>query len=201
MKYISIIASVALVSSVAVAKVSIDFNNAFSPGNPVFTTDGSSAVAYDDLFMVFWSSDQSVAGFNNADPTSPSGDELLGAYQMADDAFFAGNINIGSRDYYGENYGRGVDGLVGGYVYIAFFDMAYADYSGSVAAGTSYGLAPSSAFGALVDADPDSGPTPQPQEIFPDGSGPYQYVPEPASAMLGLFGVGVILYRRWRDRR
>jgi len=28
-----------------------------------------------------------------------------------------------------------------------------------------------------------------------------QVVPEPATAMLGLFGVGVIVYRRWRDRR
>jgi hypothetical protein len=193
-----------LASSVAVAgfgKISINFNTA----SETFYTDSSytTPVDYDNLFLAFWSSDSDTSGYNVSDPTNPTGgDKLLGAYQMNTANTVDGYVffPVFPTEYDGNNYGLGTDGLVGGYAYIAFFDMAYSTYSGSVPQGTAYGLAPSTLLGPLADADPATGSPPQPDQMF-TGSEKYHLVPEPASAMLGVFGVGVILYRRWRSRR
>jgi hypothetical protein len=194
----------ALVSLMAVAgfgKISIKYPKAAE----TFYTDDSytTPVNYDNLFLAFWSSDADTSGYNISDPTNPTGgDILLGAYQMNTANTLDGYIYPVPfpADYDGNDYGLGTDGLVGGYAYIAFFDMAYSTYGGSVPPGTAYGLAPSTMLGPLADADPAIGTSPPADEMFP-GSEKYHLIPEPASAMLGVFGVGVILYRRWRSRR
>jgi hypothetical protein len=186
-----------------VAAASAKMSVSYDTSSARFQNDGGTDLTAGFLFMAYWSSDQSASGFNTADPTAPSGDIFLGAYDSDPTNLNAdGNILLLSAvDYDAASY-SGVSSFNNGYVYAAVFDYAYSSYGGSVPGGTYYTLAPGTPVGPTEDAATN----PQPVLIGPEfDNGTFQtssqVVPEPASAMLGVFGVGVILYRRWRSRR
>jgi hypothetical protein len=199
MKKAIVFLAIASLAVAASAKMSVSYNTSSAR----FQNDGGTDLTAGFLFMAYWSSDQSTSGFNTADPTAPSGDVFLGAYDSDPGNFnLDGNILLTSSpvDYDAASY-SGVSSFNNGYVYAAVFDYAYSSYGGSVPGGTYYTLAPGTPFGPTEDSG-----SPTPVNIggqFDAGtfSTSSQVVPEPASAMLGVFGVGVILYRRWRSRR
>jgi hypothetical protein len=181
-----------------------------SPANTsvTFTTASAStlkdhnnaALGINQLFLVYWTADASLSGFNSIDPLAPTGGDLL-------------LVNPASAGFgYDSSAGPNIAGQLtgnasvaftgayeGGFVYIAMFEMAYVASPLSIAAGTYYGLGPISA--AL--------PTVPPSPAYQYGNlitavSPLttnlQVVPEPSTVALMLAGLGVLGFSRIRRK-
>ncbi len=195
---------VALLSFIAVvgqASISVDF----STTQETFKDSGGDWLM-DNLFMAFFSADQSFSGYTAGSPETPSGNDVfLGAYSSnptGAPVFIAqGNIVMSAPLSYDEasyTLPAGVTTFTGGYVYVAVFDLLFASYAGSVPGGTEYVLAPLTAAGpAQTYVTTDLGTILTP---FKGDTNIYQTVPEPAAMLFVAVGALVLGFRRLRGR-
>jgi MYXO-CTERM domain-containing protein len=107
----------------------------------------------------------------------------------------AGRISSGSLTY--PTYS-------GGYAYIAVFDMLYSAYAGSIPVGTKYALGPISSLTTPLPESPPATVFDYGALILPAPNGPLvtsaSVVPEPATGLFALAGLGVLAFRRMRQR-
>jgi len=180
----------------------------------VFHDELGNRLAVDSVAVLYWTSSASFidpgssplssphAIFNNADPTVPTGGDLLLAVFPTTGSAFGGaghilNPSFSSAWFSSEKYG--VD-LPSGYVYLAVFNLSRIDYmEKGIPAGTFYSLVPAQPFN-VVDK---SGPIDMPDKvgIAVAKDGPYtmthQTIPEPGTiALLGLAGLALLIRRR-----
>lgn len=159
----------------------------------------NSNIAMHQTFIAYWSLDQSLSGFNNADPLNPTGgDIVLGAFDITAGAAAGGRITGHTADA----FGAGTAAYSPGYVYIAVFEYAFASYSGSIASGTYYGLGPIYSQ-SLTQQFPTPGTVDnygqQITAIAPVTTS-LQVVPEPSTVALMLAGLGVLGFSRIRRK-
>jgi hypothetical protein len=187
-----IIACISVVFCTASSHALIAIN--WNSGTPAYENDGTSFLADTDTLAIFIS-DDSTSSYDGSDPSfsaAAGGDTFVDVEQLdSQELPLVGYISSGVINYDGTTYNNK-------YWYAVVFDYTYNSSLTSVPAGTWYRVGTLSSI-----AIPDGHPT---VSIDVTGSAAgwnmnEQVVPEPATAMLGLFGVGVIVYRRWRDRR
>ncbi len=199
------LAGVAVCIPAANAEIRISWN---SPGSTFFLPGGV-PWPNSSLFLAFWSPD-ATAGFDPANPTVPvGGDIFLGARNShpIGGTSVARITGYGGGDELNEStYGLPPDTLQSGYVYIAVINMPFASYTGpsSIVPGTLYTLAPGipvAPQGGLSDAWPPSGPPPPPDVVDYRGLTyvlSSSIIPEPGTAVLGLFGLAAVGWARRR---
>lgn len=196
-----------LITSVnAMAYTQINFQTDLSdgagglPANDALysSADNSTPLSANSLFLVYYSLDNSVSGFNNVNPLAPTGDEYIGAFTTGQ---YAGEIQYNTGVTLGT---QGSLGYGGGYVYVAVFNVSYTGGELPSLAGTYYGLGgtrQTTDFQQAID-DGDIPPSPilygtTSLETTPVHT-TLQVVPEPSSlALLGI-GLGLVAWRRMR---
>ncbi len=191
-----------LVSNAEATAIRVDLTTRYAQPKIVLQDQDSEPLALNSVAMLFWSATQDFEGFNNVDPTAPTGGDLLLATLPTTGggppvAGHITNLAFANIEYKSEDYGVS---LPSGYVYVAAFNLSHTEYLESgVPVGTFYSLVPTVPFD--VGNKPDPTFLPDDVGLVVTNDGPFtmemQTIPEPGTiALLGLAGFALFLRRR-----